>query len=594
MKKYILSFLLVGCMSFAQKLTIEETVTGARKYAPTSLTAVQWRKDSKSVTYLSSDFTNLMERSATSGWAVTTLATKSEFEAALKEALPTEEFVLRTFPFTIEWKSNNTFQTEIASKTNQYQVTYDVITKKITSKIGYALEGSQARFASNSNVAGYNVLCGGLTGTSISGGLAILTGGQTVSVPITGCAGTITPTVTWSPAATLTSTNTLITTASPTTTTTYTLTATANGCTNQDQVTVTVGSPPTVSVNSTTICSGQTATLTATPSAIGGTYLWSPGGQNTSSIDVSPTNTSSYSVVYTLNGCSSASSSGTLTVAPSPTVSVAPVTFCPGTTVTLNATASPTGGTFSWSPGGQNTSSITVSPAATTTYDVSYTVPGCPAGTATGTATLANTLDWANIQWPGTSTICEGQSLSIFGQVFENGLTNPVGQAAGITVSYGLSTTNTNPATWPASAWSAATYNPFSSVNPNNDEYSGTLTGLTPGTYYYAFSYTYNGCTVYGGFNAGGGGFWDGTSNVNGVVTVTANASPSFTQVAAFCSGAAISPLPTTSNNGITGTWSPSLNNNQTTTYTFTPTAGQCATTATMTITIMASHSRRQ
>lgn len=153
MKKYILSFLLVGCVSFAQKLSIEETVTGARKYAPTSLTAVQWRKDSKSVTYLSSDFTNLMERSATSGWGVTTLTTKSEFEAALKEALPTDEFVLRTFPFSIEWKSNNTFQTEIASKTNQYQVTYDVITKKIISKIGYALEGSQARFASNSNVA---------------------------------------------------------------------------------------------------------------------------------------------------------------------------------------------------------------------------------------------------------------------------------------------------------------------------------------------------------------------------------------------------------------------------------------------------------
>lgn len=153
MKKYILSFLLVGCVTFAQKLTIEETVTGARKYAPTTLTAVQWRKDSKSVTYLSSDFTNLMERSATSGWTVTALATKSEFEAALKEALPTEEFVLRTFPFTIDWKSNNTFQTEITSKTNQYQVKYDVITKKITSKIGYALEGSQARFASNSNVA---------------------------------------------------------------------------------------------------------------------------------------------------------------------------------------------------------------------------------------------------------------------------------------------------------------------------------------------------------------------------------------------------------------------------------------------------------
>ena len=46
------------------------------------------------------------------------------------------------------------------------------------------------------------------------------------------------------------------------------------------------------------------------------------------------------------------------------------------------------------------------------------------------------------------------------------------------------------------------------------------------------------------------------------------------------------SALPTTSTNGITGTWSPEINNTATTTYTFTPDAGQCATTATLTITI--------
>ena len=441
---------------------------------------------------------------------------------------------------------------------------------------------------SNSNVAGYNILCGGLTGTSISGGIAILTGGQTIALPIAGCAGTVTPTVSWSPSATLSSTNTLTTNASPTTTTTYTLTATANGCTNQDQVTVTVGSPPTASVNSATICSGQTATLTATPSAPGGTYLWSPGGQTTSTINVSPTSTTNYSVVYTLSGCSSASATGTVTVAPSPSVSVVPVTFCPGSSVTLTATATPSGGSFSWSPGGQTTNAITVSPTGTTTYNVSYSLPGCPAGTTTGTATLANTLDWANIQFPGTSTICQGQSLTIFGQVFENGLTNPLGQAAGITVTYGLSTANTNPATWPASAWSTATYNPFSSVNPNNDEYSGTLTGLTPGTYYYAFSYTYNGCTVYGGYSPTGGGFWDGNTNVNGVVTVSANTTPSFNQVAAICAGSTLNALPLSSTNGISGTWSPVLNNTTTTTYTFTPTAGVCATSTTMTITVNA------
>ena len=153
MKNYILSFLLVGCVSFAQKLTIEETVTGARKYAPTSLVGQQWRKDSKSITYLSTDFTNLLEKSATNGWKETVLATKSEFEAALKVAFTGEEFALRTFPFSIKWQTNATFETEIASKTNQYKIVYDVTTKKITSKIGYSIEGSQACFSANNAVA---------------------------------------------------------------------------------------------------------------------------------------------------------------------------------------------------------------------------------------------------------------------------------------------------------------------------------------------------------------------------------------------------------------------------------------------------------
>ena len=47
-----------------------------------------------------------------------------------------------------------------------------------------------------------------------------------------------------------------------------------------------------------------------------------------------------------------------------------------------------------------------------------------------------------------------------------------------------------------------------------------------------------------------------------------------------------IPALPTTSTKGITGTWAPAINNTATTTYTFTPTAGQCATTATLTITV--------
>ena len=72
------------------------------------------------------------------------------------------------------------------------------------------------------------------------------------------------------------------------------------------------------------------------------------------------------------------------------------------------------------------------------------------------------------------------------------------------------------------------------------------------------------------------------TMNVN-----TSPETPTFTQVAAICEGTAFT-LPTTSTNGISGTWSPAVNNTATTTYTFTPTAGQCAATAQMTVTVNA------
>ncbi len=63
---------------------------------------------------------------------------------------------------------------------------------------------------------------------------------------------------------------------------------------------------------------------------------------------------------------------------------------------------------------------------------------------------------------------------------------------------------------------------------------------------------------------------------------------PTFTQIPPVCSGTIIAALPTTSNNGITGVWSPAINNTAPAIYTFTPTAGQCASTATMSINVNA------
>jgi gliding motility-associated-like protein len=69
-------------------------------------------------------------------------------------------------------------------------------------------------------------------------------------------------------------------------------------------------------------------------------------------------------------------------------------------------------------------------------------------------------------------------------------------------------------------------------------------------------------------------------------ITVNPKVTPTFTQVNAICEGATLSALPTTSNNSITGTWSPALNNTTTTSYTFTPASTECANTASMSITV--------
>lgn len=154
MKKFTLFFLLAGSVAFAQQnFTIEETVMGGRKYAPTTQTAQQWRKNSKSVTYLSADYANLLEKSAATAWKESVLATKGDFESALKAKIANDEFQVRMFPFAIEWKTTNTFDTEVTGKKNNYKVTYDVVAKQITNVITYSNEGTQAKFASNGNVA---------------------------------------------------------------------------------------------------------------------------------------------------------------------------------------------------------------------------------------------------------------------------------------------------------------------------------------------------------------------------------------------------------------------------------------------------------
>jgi hypothetical protein len=69
-------------------------------------------------------------------------------------------------------------------------------------------------------------------------------------------------------------------------------------------------------------------------------------------------------------------------------------------------------------------------------------------------------------------------------------------------------------------------------------------------------------------------------------LTILPTVVPTFNSAGPYCQGANIPALPATSTNGISGGWSPAMNNQSTTTYTFTPNGNQCASSTTLTVTI--------
>ncbi len=139
----------------------------------------------------------------------------------------------------------------------------------------------------------------------------------------------------------------------PAETTMYTVEVLENGCTDFDQVTVIVGVSASVN-GEPTICQGQSTTLYA---AGGSYFLWNTG-ETTQSIEVSPTQTTTYSVVVS-NNSSSDEADITVNVNLIPAANAGDdVTIESGQNVTLTATG---GNSYLWS-NGQTTQSISVSP----------------------------------------------------------------------------------------------------------------------------------------------------------------------------------------------------------------------------------------
>ena len=310
---------------------------------------------------------------------------------------------------------------------------------------------------------------------------------------------------TWSPA-----------TISNTTSGSYTFTPTAGLCATPQTLTVTVNPniPPTFAFGgSATICAGGALPVLPTTSDNGITGTWNPAVADNQ-------NSGSYTFTPAAGQCAIPA---TYTVLVNPNVTPTfsfgtATTFCAGTTAPALPATSSNGITGTWSPAtinNQNSGNYTFTPT-----------PGLCALPATLTVTVDPNV---------TPTFAFGTALSI---------------CAGETVP-ALPTTASNGVT--------GTWSPAAVSNQNSATYTFTPTaGL---------------CAIPSTFT----------------VTVAPNIPPTFSfgGSATICAGASLPVLPTTSTNGITGTWSPAVADNQNSgSYTFTPTAGQCATVATFTVVV--------
>ncbi|SCX86103.1 T9SS type B sorting domain-containing protein [Flavobacterium caeni] len=343
-------------------------------------------------------------------------------------------------------------------------------------------------------------------------------------------------------------------------------------CLYQETVTVTVsgGTVPTFNAVGA-ICSGDALNPLPTTSLNGVTGTWSPALDNTA--------TTTYTFTPTAGQCAS---TATLTITVNPSTvpaftAIAPI--CAGAVLGPLPTTSNNGIAGTWSPAPNNN--------ATTTYTFTPN-----AGQCATTATLVITVNTNNTAptFTAIAPICAGSVLTPLPTTSNNGIAG--------TWSPALNNNATTTYTFtPNAGQCATTATLVITVNPSNTV--PIFTAIAPicaGAVLSPLSTT---------SNNGITGTWSPAPNNNATTTYTftpyggqcatpttltivVNPStlPTFAPIAAICAGEDLDPLPTTSNNGIVGTWSPAPNNNATTTYTFTPNAGQCATAATLTIAV--------
>lgn len=180
----------------------------------------------------------------------------------------------------------------------------------------------------------------------------------------------------------------------------------ACGASSAQVLTVTVNPSPTITVNSGSICSGNSFTMNASGA---NSYTYQGGNAV-----VNPTSNTSYTVVGTNTlGCNSNIATSNVTVNPNPTVTAISNAslLCVGQTATLTASGA---SAYTWSPGGAG-NSIVVSPTVNTTYLVNGTdINGC-----NNTYTITQSVSPCT----GISQMLTTNTLNVYPNPFNNKIT---------------------------------------------------------------------------------------------------------------------------------------------------------------------------
>jgi gliding motility-associated-like protein len=289
-------------------------------------------------------------------------------------------------------------------------------------------------------------------------------------------------------------------------------------------------------------------------------------------------NAGNYTLTTTSIGCV-ATATTVVTVNPLPIVNAGPdLTICQNTPISLTATGATA---YSWDNGVSNGVPF-IPQVGTMFYTVTGTSSGCTVTDQVTVTVSPETLPSFN----SINPICAGENITL-----PNSSTNSINGSWSPTINNSATTTYTftpNGGQCATTATMTITVNPnvtptfiqlapictgdafvlpTSSTNSINGSWSPALNNTTTSTY--TFLPTLGQCAT--------------TATMT--VTVGLPTTPTFTQISPICAGTLFT-LPLLSNDGISGTWSPAINNSSTTTYTFAPTAGQCANATSMTVAV--------